>query len=471
MPRLVTAPDPALRLPPFAESAEQAVLGGLLLDNRGFDRIVDVVTVDDFYAMANRILFAAVSRILNSGRPADALTVADALRASGELDNVGGEPYIIGLVTSTPAAVNVRRYAEIVREKAKLRAVASIASELGEAAMSAGSEADELIACAEQRFLGLQVHGGTEPLPLQADLGALIAYIDDRSTKRGQLSGISTGLTKLDALTSGLEPGQLIIVAARPSMGKTALVLGIADQIAAAGDAVLFCSLEMARREIELRVVAQRAAVSLQAMRSGTVGEDGYSRITASTKQLAKSMLFIDDTAATRPTYIRARARRLKREFGLALIVVDYLQLMRADISTTSRVHEIGSISRALKAIAKELHVPIIACAQLSRALEGRVDRRPMMSDLRDSGEIEQDADIVAMLHREEMYAPEAQQWHGVAELIIRKQRNGPLGTVWLRYSDEAMRFADGQRPNGIAAPGTQHGLRSSGRQGGPHVK
>lgn len=423
-------------LPPHSIEAEQSLIGGLLIDHRAWDAVAGVVTDGDFYRDDHRRIFRHIARLAEAGQSPDVVTVADAIEQANEVDQTGGLAYLGEIANETPSAANIRRHAEIVRERAVLRRLISAAGELEGACFRPGQRKPaELVAAAEAAFAQVLDQQASEPADLSTVLNDAVVYIDCR----GDVGGLRTGFRDFDALTGGLEPGQLVVVAARPSMGKTVFGVNVADQVARAGGAVLFQTLEMSRREIGMRILAARSGVPMRSMRSGTKEHAHWDRMADELKPATTQRLWFDDTPAVGVPYVRARARRLKRTKGLDLIVIDYLGLMRGQ--GENRVQEIGSISRGLKALAKELQVPIIALAQLNRGVEGRPDKRPLMSDLRDSGEIEQDADIVAMLHREAYHRPDAAEWAGVAELLVRKNRNGPTGDVLLSWFPEEMRF------------------------------
>lgn len=425
-------------LPPHSVSAEQSVLGAILLEGgNALDRIEGVITEADFYRQEHGVIFAAARTLANGNSPIDVITLAEALEVSGNLERAGGLSYLGGLAQNTPSAANIEHHAKIVRERALLRRLLALAGEITANCYVPGANAAEIISQADAAMVQLIDVGTDEPTLLYDAMADAVADIDDRATGN-RPSGLQTGVADFDAITGGLEPGQLVIVAARPSVGKTAFALNVADHVTEQGNTVAFFSLEMTRRELTQRLLALRAGVSVPEMRSGKLDESQWGRIAACQGKTDGQRLFLIDRPAIGVAYVRAAARKIKRQHGLSLIVVDYLGLMRGE--GQNRTQEIGSLSRGLKALAKELHVPIIALAQLNRATETRHDKRPQLFDLRDSGEVEQDADIVAMLHREELYTP-AQEWTGMAELILRKNRNGALGDVILRYRGEFMRF------------------------------
>lgn len=440
--------------PPNSTEAEQSVLGGLLLDAGAWDRVADILTDTDFFTDAHRRIWRHIAMASERGREVDAVTIAESIEESGETGQTGGLAYLGQLAFNTPSSANIRRYAEIVRERAVLRRLQAAAIDLqADCCNPGGRTPAEIAAHFEAQMLGTLDASAGEPASLSESFGEALAYID----ARGDVGGLTTGYRDFDGMTGGLEPGQLVIVAARPSVGKTIAACNIADHVARTGGAVLFQTLEMSRREIGMRIMSARTHVPVHAMRSGTNDRDAWGRMSRELPEADRQRMWIDDTAAVTVAHVRAKARRLKRKAGLSLVVIDYLQLMHGRGDT--RAQEIGSISRGLKALAKELEVPIIALAQLNRSVEGRTDKRPMMSDLRDSGEIEQDADIVAMLHREELYGAGA-EWTGIAELIVRKNRNGPTGDILLGYRPEHMQFVDyaGHHPRQAASRPTGRG-------------
>jgi len=438
-------PDGLLR-PPHAVEAEQSVIGAILLaGGDALERIEGLVTEADFYRQEHRDIFAAARSLATSGSPIDVITLAETLEGAGSLERIGGLPYLGSLAQNVPSAANILRYAEIVKERALQRRLLVLVDEIKANCHAPGADVEEIISQADTAMVQLLDTGADEPAMIYDAMADAIAVIDQRATGNRR-SGLQTGVVDFDALTGGLEPGQLVIVAARPSVGKTALALNVVDHITRQGEPAAFFSLEMTKRELSQRLLALRASVSVTQMRSGQLVGDEWDRISACQGKADGERLFLIDRSAISVAFVRAVARKIKRKHGLGLIVVDYLGLMKGEGQT--RTQEIGSLSRGLKALAKELHVPIIALAQLNRATEIRQDKRPQLSDLRDSGEIEQDADIVVMLHREELYN-HAPEWVGLAELIIRKNRNGPLGDAFLRYRGEHMRFEhhQGVRP------------------------
>ena len=445
----------ATRMPPQAVEAEQSVLGGLLLDNSAWDRVADVVTEGDFYRADHRTLFEHIGGLIDNGKPADALTVAESLERSGKLADTGGHAYLGSLAANTPSAANIRRYAEIVRERAIMRSLAAVGTGIADSAFSPmGKTAAQLLDEAEGRVFEIAEAGarGRNGFVSIDDLAAkVVTRMDElyHSENPSDITGIPTGYADLDSRTSGLQPSDLIIVAGRPSMGKTAFALNIAEYVAIDfGLPVAVFSMEMSGEQVAMRLLGSLARVSQHKIRTGRVEEDDWSRVTKGLERLQNASIFIDDSGALNPLELRARARRLYRSCGkLGLIVVDYLQLMsgtRAD--SENRATELSEISRSLKALAKELNVPIVALSQLNRSVESRTDRRPMMSDLRESGAIEQDADVILFIYRDEVYRPDSPD-KGLAEIIIGKQRNGPIGMMKLTFRGEFTRFENYANP------------------------
>lgn len=457
--------------PPHSIDAEQSVLGGLLLDDRAFDLIAEQVSDVDFYRDDHRRIFRNITRLYLAGKPVDAVTVAEALERSGESNKTGGLAYLGELAANTPSAANIRRYAEIVRERACLRRIQEAALNLHAACSNtAGRSLHEIIGEAETALQAAIDRTEGDPKPLTEVFQEVANYVDSRSQSSGASAGLETGFCDLDRMIGGLEPGNLAIIAARPSCGKTMFSGNIADHTAQTGRSVLFFTLEMSAREIGMRLMAARARLSVQTMRAGTDDVESWGRMSNELGRSGNQKLFICDKGAIGVGFVRAKARQIKRKHGLDLIVIDYLQLMTAP-GHSNRTQEIGNISRNLKALAKELQVPIIALAQLNRGVESRPDKRPMMSDLRDSGEVEQDADIVIMLHRESLYN-DAPEWQGIAEALVRKNRNGALGDITLSYHPEAMRFANyaGQNPRqsiGSARYSSRDAIRHQNRSRG----
>ncbi len=437
-------PNP--RVPPHSEEAEQAVLGGLMLDNAAWDRVADRITAEDFYRHDHRLIFRAVSTLADRNAPFDMVTVSEQLDRTAELESAGGMAYLGRLAAETPSAANIVAYADIVRERSILRSLISVGTEIADSAYTPeGRDSKELLDVAEQKVFriaeqgarGAQGFRGMKPL-----LTAAVNQIEELYETKNPITGIATGYEDLDALTSGLNPGDLVIVAGRPSMGKTSFAMNIAEYVAMKNaEPVAIFSMEMPGEQLAMRLLSSMGRINQQKLRSGRLEDGDWPRLTSAVQMLSEAPLFIDDTPALSPTELRARTRRLMREHkGLGLIVVDYLQLMQFPGSGESRAHEISEISRGLKALAKELSVPMIALSQLNRSLEQRPNKRPVMSDLRESGAIEQDADIIAFVYRDEVYNDESPD-KGTAEIIIAKQRNGPIGTVRLTFRGQFTRF------------------------------
>ncbi len=435
----------SLRLPPHSVEAEQSVLGGLMLDNSGWDRVADVVDSADFYRRDHQLIFAAIGTLSEKSVPSDVVTVSEHLEKCSQLDDAGGLAYIAGLAKDTPSAANIRAYAEIVRERAMLRELIRIGGEIaGSAHANDGRSAVDLVDEAERKVFEIAERGqrgGTGFVGLRKILPDVIDRLDELSHTEGDITGVATGFQKLDSLTAGLHGGELIIIAGRPSMGKTTLAMNIAENAAIAGKIpTAIFSMEMSSEQLAFRMIGSIGRVNQSNLRTGRFSDEDWTRINSAVAIMSQAPIFIDDTPALSPIEIRARARRLKREHGLGLIVLDYLQLMGISGTRENRATEISEISRSLKALAKELNVPIVALSQLNRSVEQRTDKRPVMSDLRESGAIEQDADVIAFIYREEVYDADTPR-KGQADIIIAKQRNGPIGEFQLTFLGEYTRF------------------------------
>jgi len=435
------------RVPPHSVEAEQAVLGGLLIDPVAWDQVADVVTADDFYRADHRLIFAALNELAASGKPGDMVTVAEQLERRARLEEAGGLGYLGSLARDTPTAANVRNYAQIVRERALLRKLVTAGREItGSVFSDDGLSARELVDRAEQRVFEIaeQSTGAREGAQrVSSMLPALIDKIDDWHTNPDKLRGLPTGFTDFDRRTGGLRPGDLVIIAGRPSMGKTTLAVNIAEYAAvnpATRAAVAIFSMEMPSEQVVTRMLSSIGHVPLNGIRSGQISDDDWVRITAATSQLSEARIFIDESPALTPTELRARARRVKREHGLDLVVVDYLQLMQVPGTKENRATEIAEISRGLKALAKELAVPVIALSQLNRSVEQRTEKKPVMSDLRESGAIEQDADMILLIYRDEVYNKDTNK-RGIAEVELAKHRNGETGLITLTFQGQYSRF------------------------------
>ncbi|HEX7271210.1 MAG TPA: replicative DNA helicase [Casimicrobiaceae bacterium] len=440
-------PLDALKVPPHSLEAEQSVLGGLLLDNAAADRIGDLLFKPDFYNDAHREVFAAIMDLVAENKPADVVTVAERLASLKKLDYVGGMAYLGALVENVPTAANIRRYAEIVRDRAILRRLASAAGEIADAAYNPlGREPREILDEAESRVFEIAEQGARGQQGFQ-ELSPLLTQVIERVellyARKSDVTGVPTGFTDLDRKTSGLQEGDLIVIAGRPSMGKTAFALNIAEHIALSFKLpVAIFSMEMGATQLAMRLLGSVGKLDQHKLRTGQINDDEWARLSDALGKLSDAKMHIDETPALNALELRARVRRLARQYGgkLGAVVVDYLQLMQAVAQGENRATEISEISRSLKALAKELKVPVLALSQLNRSVEARPDKRPLMSDLRESGAIEQDADVIFFIYRDEVYN-EGSSDKGVAEIIIGKQRNGPIGTVRLAFLGQHTRF------------------------------
>jgi replicative DNA helicase len=435
------------RTPPQDLAAEQGVLGGMLLSKDAIADVIDVVKGRDFYKPAHELVFDSVLDLYGRGEPADAVTVAAELNKRGDLTRIGGAPYLHTLMSSVPTAANAGYYAVIVRERAILRRLVEAGTRITQMGYATdGADLDEIVNRAQAEIYGVTEQRASEDFAPLADImeGAL-DEIESISNRSGQMSGVPTGFADLDALTNGLHPGQMVIIAARPAIGKSTLGLDLARSCSIRnGLASVIFSLEMGRNEITMRLLSAEARVALHHMRSGTMTDDDWARLARRMGEVSAAPLFIDDSPNMSMMEIRAKCRRLKQRHDLRLVVVDYLQLMSHGGSrrAESRQQEVSELSRSLKLLAKELEVPIIAIAQLNRGPEQRTDKRPMMSDLRESGSLEQDADVVILLHREDAYERESPR-AGEADLIVAKHRNGPTATITVAFQGHYSRFVD----------------------------
>jgi replicative DNA helicase len=439
-----------IKLPPHSVEAEQSVLGGLLLENAAWDKIADMIGESDFYRADHRLIYRHVSKLIGNSRPADVITVSESLESTRELDGIGGVAYLGALAQNTPTAANIRRYAEIVRERAVMRKLAEVGTEIAETAYNPmGKEAGQLLDEAESKVFAISEQGARGKqgfMDMQPLLTQVVERIDMLYNRDNpsDVTGVPTGFTDLDRMTSGLQPGELVIVAGRPSMGKTSLALNIAEHVALeSGLPVGVFSMEMGASQLVMRMLGSVGRLDQHKVRTGRLADEDWRKLTEAVGRLNDAPIHIDETAALNALELRARARRLHRQYGkLGLIVVDYLQLMSASAQGENRATEISEISRSLKALAKELNVPVVALSQLNRSLEQRPNKRPIMSDLRESGAIEQDADLILFIYRDEVYNQDSPD-KGKAEVIIGKQRNGPIGTVTLVFQGEYTRFAN----------------------------
>jgi replicative DNA helicase len=436
----------ALKIPPHSVEAEQSLLGALLIDNLAFDKIADVVVEADFYRHDHRLIFDAIARLLNAGKPADVVTVHELLQTLAKHEEAGGLPYLNSLANSVASAGNVRRYAEIVRDRATLRQLIGVTDDIAASAFNTqGKSVAQIVDEAESRIFavgeaGQRGHKGFHKMPEL--LHQVLERTEELRQHEGDVTGTRTHLIEIDRMTSGLQAGDLIVVAGRPSMGKTSLAMNIAENVALHEHLpVAVFSMEMAATQLVVRIVGSIGRIDQSRLRSGKLNDDEFSRLVDTVEQLNNAPIYIDDTGGLNPLELRARARRLARSLGkLGLIVVDYLQLMSSTREGENRATEISEISRALKSLGKELQCPVIALSQLNRDLEKRSDKRPVMSDLRESGAIEQDADLILFIYRDEVYIKDSKD-AGIAEIIIAKQRNGPVGTVRMAFLKHLTRF------------------------------
>jgi len=437
-----------LKVPPHSLEAEQSVLGGLLLDNEAWDRVGERVVAQDFYSRSHRIIFETIGALIELGEPVDLITLSEALENDQKLDDAGGFVYLAEMMKNTPSAANITAYAEIVRERAVTREMISVANEIAEAGFDTqGRTSADLLDFAETKVFQIAEKRANKSEGPE-NIHSVLEKTVDRIEKLYQqphdgVTGVSTGFADLDKMTAGLQPSDLIIVAARPSMGKTTFAMNLAENAAMTSDKpALIFSLEMPSEQIMMRMLASLGRIDQTKIRTGQLGDEDWARLSSTMGLLIeKGKMFIDDAAGLTPTEVRSRARRIARDNGgLSLIMVDYLQLMRAPQFADNRTLEIAEISRSLKALAKELEVPVIALSQLNRSLEQRADKRPVNSDLRESGSIEQDADLIMFIYRDEVYHDDS-EFKGMAEIIIGKQRNGPIGRVPLTFQGQFSRF------------------------------
>lgn len=434
-----------LRTPPSSIEAEQALLGGLMLNAQAWDKVADVIVGDDFYRKDHRLIFAAIAHLVEDGSPCDVVTVSEYLDGRGELEHSGGLEYLATLANETAGAANARAYAKILRERAMLRALINAGNEIsGSAFASDGRSAAQVLDDAERMVFAIAEKGSRGRRgfkSLKEILPAAVDRIDMLHQTEGSITGISTGYNEFDKLTAGLQQGDLVIIAGRPSMGKTTLAVNIAEN-AAIGSKVptAIFSMEMPAQQLAFRMISSLGRVDQTHLRTGNFPDEDWSRINTAVQLMSDAPIYIDDTPSLSPTEIRARARRLHREHGLGLIVIDYLQLMQVEGTKENRATEISEISRSLKALAKEIEVPVIALSQLNRSVEQRTDKRPVMSDLRESGAIEQDADLIVFIYREEVYNQDTPR-KGIADIAIAKQRNGPIGDFPLTFVGRYTKF------------------------------
>ncbi len=449
-----------LRLPPHSLEAEQSLLGGLLIDNEALDKVADIVSVKDFYRQDHQIIYQHIHRLIERSQPADIVTVGESLESNSELNTVGGLEYLGLLAESTPTAANIRGYAQIIRERSIMRSLVEVGTDIVDNALSPqGRDAQQLLDESESKIFQIAEAGKNDRIGF-TDIKELLPQVAERIDQLFQrdnpsdVTGIPTGYKDLDMMTSGLQPGDLIIIAGRPSMGKTSLALNICEYVAIdTGLPSAVFSMEMGSTQLVSRLIGSVGKLNQHKMRTGQLDDNDWEKLSYALGQLNEAPIFIDEGSALNPYEVRARARRLHKQCGrLGLIVIDYLQLMGSAGSTENRATEISEISRSLKALAKELNVPVIALSQLNRSVEQRPDKRPVMSDLRESGAIEQDADVIMFIYRDEVYNPETPD-KGIAEIILAKQRNGPVGRVKLTFLGEYTKFENYANPIGYDIP------------------
>ena len=435
-----------LRVPPQSVEAEQAVLGGLMLDPTAFDKVADQLNEDDFYRRDHQSIYRAIRELVEKSKPCDAVTVGEWFESQGLAELVAGGAYLVELAASTPSAANIKAYAEIVRDKAVQRKLIDVGTGIvNDGFQPEGRDSTELLAKAEQEVFAIaesHSRGKQDFTPVRKALIDAFEILQVRASTGGGITGLPTGYEDFDRMTAGLQPTDLIILAARPAMGKTTFALNIAEYAALKSKkAVAVFSMEMSASQLALRMISSVGRVNATRLRTGQLEDEDWSRVSSAIQLMRDVKVFIDDTPALSPDILRAKARRLKREHDLGLIVIDYLQLMAVPGNNENRATEISEISRSLKGLAKELNVPVIALSQLNRSLEQRADKRPVMADLRESGAIEQDADMIVFIYRDEYYNKENSPDKGLAEIIIGKQRNGPTGSFKLKFFGEYTRF------------------------------
>jgi replicative DNA helicase len=436
--------DLAGRLPPQSSEAEQSVLGGIMIENESLYEVLQVLRPDDFYHETHRSIYQALISLSEKGEPADLVTLTEQLQSENALERIGGASYIARLVDSVPTAANILHYAKIVKDKAVLREMIHTCATLSTQCMSEPGDVDEFLDKAEGRIFDLsQRRSHVSFVPLAEVLKDSFQQIETLHQNKGKISGVASGFAEVDKITNGFQNSDLVIIAGRPSMGKTSFALNIAQHAALEQKtAVAIFSLEMSREQIGMRLLCGEGRVDSALLRKGELGDEDWLRLTRVAGKLSEAKIFIDDSAGLTPLEMKAKARRLKSAHNIGLIVVDYLQLMRSERRSENRVQEISDISLNLKALAKEMRVPVLALSQLNRGVDSRDNKRPQMSDLRESGAIEQDADVIAFIYRDEVYNSESPE-RGIAEVIIAKHRNGPIGKAKLAFLGQYTRFED----------------------------
>ena len=437
-----------VRLPPHSVEAEQHVIGGLLIEASAFDEVADVVTASDFYRPDHRVIFEAIAALVSDGIPCDITLVSEHLERNGRLEHVGGLAYLGTIARDTPSAANIRHYAGIVHERSLLRRLGKAGADISTSIFSNdGETAKELVSKAESAVFSIAEDGarGSGAVQIGNVIHSVLEEIDERQQNPDKLAGLPTGFIDFDRLTGGLRPGDLVVVAGRPAMGKTTLAVNMGEYAALKSNIkapVAIFSMEMPTDQLVTRMLSSVGGVPLNSLRNGRVADNDWDRIMSATSQLKEAKILIDETPGLSPMELRARARRLKREHGLGLIIVDYIQLMQVPGYRENRTNEVGEITRGLKIMAKELSVPVIALSQLNRSVEQRENKRPVMADLRESGSIEQDADMILMIYREEVYDKNTTK-QGIAEIGVVKHRNGEIGSFNLTFQGQFSRFAN----------------------------
>lgn len=449
-----------LKTPPHSIEAEQSVLGGLMLDSSRWDDVADILVAKDFYRRDHRLIFASIAGLIEDSMPADVITTQEYLDNSGELEKAGGLSYLDELTRNTPSAANISAYAKIVQEHSIMRSLLHSVNDINQSIYTPeGRSPQEILDLAEQKIYAISDEGakhGSGFVSVNKLMKRAVDRIEELFKSGSELTGLSTGFTDLDRMTTGLQNSDLVIIAGRPSMGKTSLAMNIAENVAVGNDkAVAIFSMEMSGEQLVRRMLTSLGRINAQRIRTGALQEDDWSRLTSAINLLDQRRIYIDDTPGLSPSEIRARCRRLasQNEDGLGLIIIDYLQLMSMGSNTENRATELSAITRSLKSLAKEINVPVVALSQLNRSLEQRTDKRPIMSDLRESGSIEQDADLIMFIYRDEVYNEESEN-KGIAEIIISKQRNGPTGTIKLTFFGEYTKFENFTNPVSAEAAG-----------------
>lgn len=442
---MLTSDVSDLRLPPQNLEAEQSILGAVLLENSALHKALELIVEEDFHRGAHQTIFAGMIELADRNEVVDQITLTELLKTKGQLEQVGGAAYVAELVQAVPSASNIRYHCKIVREKSLLRGLVRTATEIVTKGYDGLGESEDLLEFAEREIFRLaQGRLGRSFVPMHQIVKESIEIVDRLFSRKERITGVPTGYRVIDDITAGLQPSDLVIIAGRPSMGKTSLALGMAEHAAIRANLTVgIFSLEMSQAQLVLRMLSSQAFLDSHALRTGQLTSENWHALCAAADRLEGAKVFIDDSGGLTVQVMRSKARRLKAEHGLDLLVIDYLQLMQGRSNSESRQQEISDISRSLKALAKELEIPVVALSQLSRAVENRTDKRPVLSDLRESGAIEQDADVVMFIYREEVYNPDAEEKRGIADILIRKHRNGPTGDRQLTFLEQYAKFAD----------------------------